>query len=230
MAVGVARGARTWRVAMVVPLQGPAGLFGPSCEAISELAVRELNDEGGILGREVTLEIVDGGAHPAKVAADVRGLVDDGRVDAVTGWHISSVRHSLAPVLAGRVPYVYTSLYEGGEHRSGIYCSGEVPGVQILPALRWLRDNAGTRSWFVVGDDYVWPHGTSYAVRQYARELDLRLAGAAFIGLRTCSWRAARRRRGTCSCRPPTSALWPRLTRWICSAATCTCTARRRRR
>ncbi len=37
----------TWRVAMVVPLQGPAGLFGPSCEAITDLAVHELNESGG---------------------------------------------------------------------------------------------------------------------------------------------------------------------------------------
>jgi hypothetical protein len=27
--------AAVWRLAMVVPLQGPAGLFGPSCEAVS---------------------------------------------------------------------------------------------------------------------------------------------------------------------------------------------------
>ena len=32
--------AAQWRVAMVVPLRGPAGLFGPSCEAIGELARR----------------------------------------------------------------------------------------------------------------------------------------------------------------------------------------------
>ena len=32
-----------WRVAMVVPLRGPAGLFAPSCEAVIELAVDEVN-------------------------------------------------------------------------------------------------------------------------------------------------------------------------------------------
>ncbi|WP_020674198.1 substrate-binding domain-containing protein [Amycolatopsis nigrescens] len=173
----------TWRVAMVIPLQGPAGLFGPSCEAIAELAAHELNSAGGILGREVSFEIVDGGAAPEVVAGELAALVDAGRVDAVSGWHISSVRHALAPVVAGRVPYAYTSLYEGGEQRPGIFCSGETPRLQIEPALRWLRDNLGARRWFVVGDDYVWPRASTAAVRRFAHELDLRIAGEAFVGL-----------------------------------------------
>ena len=104
-----------WRLGMVVPLQGPAGLFGPSCEAISELAARDLNKSGGVLGREVQIEVIDGGASPGVVAARVQQLLDAGDIDAVSGWHISSVRHALAPVVAGRIPYSYTSLYEGGE-------------------------------------------------------------------------------------------------------------------
>ncbi|AXK37676.1 hypothetical protein DVA86_26735 [Streptomyces armeniacus] len=168
---------------MVIPLQGPAGLFGPSCEAIAQLAAHELNREGGVLGREVTLQVLDGGADPALVAAELAALVESGRVDAVSGWHISSVRNALAPVVADRVPYAYTSLYEGGERRPGIFCTGETPRVQIEPALRWLRDNLGVRRWFVVGDDYVWPHVSTAAVRRFAHELDLRIAGEAFVGL-----------------------------------------------
>ncbi|WP_246256855.1 substrate-binding domain-containing protein [Amycolatopsis anabasis] len=174
-----------WQVAMVIPLQGPAGLFGPSCEAITELAARELNAEGGILGREVTFQVVDGGAPPRVVAAELNDLIEAGRVDAVSGWHISSVRNALAPVVADRVPYSYTALYEGGESRPGIFCSGEVPHLQIAPALKWLRDNLGIRRWFVVGDDYVWPHESSVAVRDFAHELQLRIEGEAFVGLGT---------------------------------------------
>lgn len=172
-----------WRLGMVVPLQGPAGLFGPSCEAISELAARDLNNSGGVLGREVQIEVIDGGATPSAVAARVQQLLDAGDIDAVSGWHISSVRHALAPVVAGRIPYSYTSLYEGGEVRPGIYCSGETPRQQIAPALKWLRDNVGARKWFVVGDDYIWPHSSLGAVRQFATELDLSLVGGSFVDL-----------------------------------------------
>ena len=42
------------RVGLIVPLQGPAGIFGPSCEAVAATAVRTINDTG-ILGRELTI-------------------------------------------------------------------------------------------------------------------------------------------------------------------------------
>jgi ABC-type branched-subunit amino acid transport system substrate-binding protein len=175
--------AERWRLAMVVPLQGPGGVFGPSCEAVSQLVAHDLNAAGGVLGREVHIEVVDGGAEPGVVAARIDELVSGGRIDAVSGWHISSVRNALAPVVAARVPYAYPALYEGGERRRDIYCCGETPDGQIAPALRWLRDNLGVRRWFIVGDDYVWPRSSMASVRRYAGELNLDIVGGRFVDL-----------------------------------------------
>ena len=47
------------RVGLVVPLQGPAGIFGPSCEAVAATALRAINAVG-ILGRQVDIEVIDG--------------------------------------------------------------------------------------------------------------------------------------------------------------------------
>lgn len=172
-------------VGVVLPLQGPAGIFGPSCEAVTDVAIDGVNAAGGVLGRRLRPVIIDGGAEPAAVAARVRSLVTSGRIQAVTGWHISRVRQHLVPVLAGHVPYVYTSLYEGGERRTGVFCSGETPPDQIAPAMRWMRDEAGMRRCFVLGDDYIWPRGTARFVRDYAHELDVRITGEAFVPLGT---------------------------------------------
>ena len=49
-------------MALVIPLQGPAGIFGPSCESCGALAMEEINAEGGVLGRELNLVPVDGGS------------------------------------------------------------------------------------------------------------------------------------------------------------------------
>src|SRR4051812_13978173 len=76
-------------MALVVPLQGPAGIFGPSCESCAALATEEINAEGGVLGRELRLVPVDGGREPRAVAREVDALIRAGSVEAVTGWHIS---------------------------------------------------------------------------------------------------------------------------------------------
>jgi len=173
-------------VAFVVPRSGPAGILGPACEACGDLAAAELNDAGGVLGREVRLLPVDGGRPPSEVAAAVRDLLDAGRVAAVSGWHISAVRQALAPAVAGRVPYVYAPLYEGGETTPGVFLTGETPETQVLPALRWMSAELGVRTWCVVGNDYVWPRGSARAVRRFVRTSpDVRVLDEVFVPLGT---------------------------------------------
>ncbi len=125
----------TLDVAFVVPSSGPSGIYGPSCWASGRLAVSEINDGGGILGREVRLLPVDGGRRPHEVAEEVGSLVASGAVGAVAGWHTSAVRQAVVPRLQGRVAYVYTALYEGGECTPGVFLTGETPAGQLLPAL-----------------------------------------------------------------------------------------------
>jgi len=167
----------------VIPLQGSAGIFGPSCELCAELATLELNARAGLLGREVRLQVVDGGRVPAQVADEVDALVSAGTVDAVAGWHISAVRQALAPRLAARVPYIYTALYEGGERSPGVFLTGETPGEQLLPALRWLAQELGVRRWAVVGNDYVWPRASAAAVRCSAAACGVEVGTEVFVPL-----------------------------------------------
>lgn len=160
------------RIGLAIPLQGPGGIFGPSCEAVAELYRRQAS-ASGVLGRPVEFEVIDAGRRPEEVARSVRSLLDAERIDALTGWHISSVREAVAPITQGRIPYVYTSLYEGGESRPGVFCVGETPGDQIAPALAWLRDEANVRRWHIVGSDYVWPRRSALAASGYAEALGL---------------------------------------------------------
>src|SRR5690625_7682585 len=85
------------RIGLAIPLQGPGGIFGPSCEAVSELFRRQVN-EAGLLGRPVELEVIDAGQPPEKVGRTVRVLMVGGRIDALTCLDVSSVREGGAPV------------------------------------------------------------------------------------------------------------------------------------
>jgi urea transport system substrate-binding protein len=170
-------------VALLIPQHGSAGIYGPSCELCAELAAEEVNAGDGVLGRPLRLRVVDASGAPGHVADRVHALVADRSVDAVVGWHISAIRNVVAPRIAGRVPYVYTALYEGGEQHPGVFLVGETPVRQLLPAMRWLRDEAGVQRWCLVGNDYVWPHGTAAAARLYAPLCDGQICDEVFVPL-----------------------------------------------
>ena len=142
---------------------------------------RQQANATGVLGRPIEFEIIDAGLPAPEVARQVRGLVDGGRIDGLTGWHISSVREAVAPVTQGRIPYVYTSLYEGGESRPGVFCTGETPDGQIAPALTWFRNELGMRRWHIVGSDYIWPRRSARAASRFARSLGLDVVSSRFI-------------------------------------------------
>jgi ABC-type branched-subunit amino acid transport system substrate-binding protein len=177
-------------MALVIPLQGPAGIFGPSCESCAALAAQEINAEGGVLGRELNLVPVDGGRSPDEVAIEVDALVSAGAIQAVTGWHISAVREAVAPRIRSRVPYAYTALYEGGENRPGLFLTGETPDLQLGPTLDWFSGTAGVRRWTIVGDDYVWPRRSAAAAVSYLRRLGGTVCDEMFVPLGTSDFSA----------------------------------------
>lgn len=178
-------------IALVVPRSGSAGIYGPSCEACAELAITDLNDTAGLLSRPVRLLPVDGSRPPAVVAADIARLVAAGAIDAVTGWHISPVRQAVARVTAGRIPYVYGPLYEGGERTPGLFLTGETPSRQLLPAMDWMTAEYGVDRWIVIGNDYVWPKETGAAARLHARSQGRPLVDEMYLPLGTEDFSAA---------------------------------------
>lgn len=173
------------RVAFVVPLQGPTGIYGPSCLACGELAAEQLNAGDGIAGREVELVVVDGGRHPEVVAADVDALVSSGSVEAVAGWHISAVRQAITRRVGGRVVYAYAAMHEGHDDTPGVFMLGERPINQLLPAAAWMREQLGVGRWAVVGNDYVFPRVTGATARAALADTASRIVSETYLPLGT---------------------------------------------
>ena len=176
-------------IAFVVPLQGPTGIYGPSCLACGQLAVEQLNARNGIAGRRVELVQVDAGRPPEVVAEDVGRLVDAGRVEAVAGWHISAVRVALTRRIGGRVVYAFAAMHEGGDDTPGVFMLGERPVNQLLPAAHWLREHLGARRWVVVGNDYVYPRVTGSVAQEALQGTGSEIVHSAYVPLGTADFR-----------------------------------------
>jgi len=148
---------RSFRVALCVPLQGAAGIWGPSCLASAQLARLELNRQLGVAGRQCELLPIDASDESPDVEDSLIDLVDEGAIDAIVSMCISSVRERIVRAVGGRVPFVYTCLYEGGAMPGGVYAIGETAANQIRPSIAWLCAHHRPRRWMLIGNDYVWP-------------------------------------------------------------------------
>jgi len=179
----MARGREPLKVGLLVPTSGAAGIWGPSTIACARLAADELNRTGGIGGREVALVVVDAASENTELPSSTARLVAEQTIDAVVGMHLSSVRKALLPVLAGRVPYVYTPLYEGGERHPGVYTIGETPLNQLVPALTALSTGRTPTRWALIGNDYVWPRVSHRYARDALARLGCEVVHESFVPL-----------------------------------------------
>lgn len=86
------------RIGLITPLSGPQEFIGTYVKNGAEVAVDQINKAGGILGRQVALEIRDDKANPAAALAAARELLGMG-VNLHVGGISSAVVLALAPVM-----------------------------------------------------------------------------------------------------------------------------------
>jgi urea transport system substrate-binding protein len=139
------------RIANFVGLSGPSGIWGPASINGTLLGVSEINRRGGILGREVEVAFHDTGGDINEVTQAASDIVASEDADLVMGSHISAVRVALRKVVAGRIPYLYTPVYEGGERTPGVMAIGETPGAQWRPAIEWLANTRQASNFYLIG-------------------------------------------------------------------------------
>ncbi len=162
-----ARANETLRVGVFIPLSGPAGLFGPSSQNSTWLAVEEINASGGILGHMIEPVFADVGGGTAEATKAAVELWKGEGIKVFIGQHDSGVRGALTSLFKGEVPYVYTPVYEGGDCSGGTYLLGETPSQQIEPVIPWVASDKGVGKWYLIGNDYNWPRDTNTAAKRY---------------------------------------------------------------
>jgi urea transport system substrate-binding protein len=168
-------------VGLLVPINGSAGIWGPSSIACAQLAQAEVNAAGGLLQREMRLRIIDSSDEALEVGSVTAALMRSGAIDAIVGMHTSQVRQRVLRDVARQIPYVYTPLYEGGERTPGVFALGETPEQQLRPAIEYLADRYRARRWMFIGNDYVWPRVSHRLAARYVSDCGGELLGDCYL-------------------------------------------------
>lgn len=168
------------KVGMLHSRRGPSGMWAPACEAAAMVAAAEINSNGGILGYEIELIFADCGMTEQDAVGAVDFLLDIDGVDAVVGTHTSNIRDAVSNRLAGLVPYIYTSQYEGIRCGPSTVAIGSTDSEILKPSIRWLAEEHRANRFYFVGNDYIWPRIALRTTRRLVADLGLNLVGQFF--------------------------------------------------
>lgn len=91
-------GDETIKIGVIYPVTGGASSWGAPAEQGVELAVNEINGEGGINGRKVELIVEDSQCEPAKGVSAINKLINVDKVKYVIGDICSAVVVPTAPI------------------------------------------------------------------------------------------------------------------------------------
>jgi branched-chain amino acid transport system substrate-binding protein len=177
------------KIGVAVGLSGANSVVAPAVVQSSQLAVDEINASGGILGRQVQLEITDdaSGAVGAQKAYDT--LVFQKNVDAIISMETSAARNAALPIVArGRKPFIYTSFYEGRSCSPWMYVNGWVPEQQVAPVVDYFEKSKGARTFYLVGNDYAFGRGMLDFTRKYIEQHGGKVVGEEYLPIDGTDW------------------------------------------
>ncbi len=172
------------RVGVLHSLTGTMGRSGASVTDATLLAIDEVNQKGGLLGRPVEAVVADGRSDPARFAGEARRLIQEEQVCTVFGCWTSAARKTVVPVFEELDHLlVYPVQYEGLEESPNVIYTGAAPNQQIIPAVRWAYAFENKRRFYLVGSDYVFPRVAHEIIKDELKALGAELAGEAYLPL-----------------------------------------------
>ncbi len=147
----------TIKVGAVQPFSGGLELFGNQAKLGLDLAGKEINAAGGILGHPLEIVYEDNKTDPKTSVEKVNKLVKRDQVVALTGPITSNARDAMAPTVARlKTPLLYATNYEGGACGRYLFSFNTVPNQELAKLLPHLNSEFGN-SYYMFGADYVWP-------------------------------------------------------------------------
>lgn len=146
------------RVGVLFSETGVTSTIGRSQLLGTLLAIEEVNDAGGINGREVVPVRYDPRSEPTVYTALAERLITEDRINTIFGCYMSSSRKAVIPVIEKWNKLLfYPTLYEGFEFSNNIIYTGAAPNQNSVQLAGFMTSNFGSRV-YLIGSDYIYPY------------------------------------------------------------------------
>ena len=162
----------TVKVGILHSLTGTMAISETGSIQAEKLAIKQINEMGGILGRKIEYIVEDGASDWPTFAEKARKLIDSDKVAAVFGCWTSASRKAVLPVFEQKNSLLYyPTFYEGLEESKNVFYTGQEATQQILAALNWANEELGAKSFYLVGSDYIWPRTSMKIARKHIEDV-----------------------------------------------------------
>lgn len=176
-------------IGVATGLSGPLSTVAPAVVQSSELAVAEINAAGGILGRPVKLVVADDGSSAVGGQRAFQDLIYRRGADVViTMETTASLLGGLPVVERGKVPLIYSSLYEGHVCSPYLYVNGTVPIQSVNPVIDYLMKEKDAKTFFLIGSDYAFGRGMLKAARAHVENQGGKVVGEEYEPMDATDW------------------------------------------
>ncbi|MGP4039833.1 urea ABC transporter substrate-binding protein [Gracilibacillus sp. D59] len=173
----------TIKVGVLHSLSGTMAISETSVQQAELLAIKEINENGGVLGKQLEPVIEDGASDWPTFAEKASKLLQQDEVATIFGGWTSASRKAMLPVVEEHNGLLfYPVQYEGMEDSPNIFYTGAAPNQQIVPAVNWLLKNRGD-SFFLLGSDYVFPRTANAAIKAQLDNEGAELVGEEYTPL-----------------------------------------------
>jgi urea transport system substrate-binding protein len=144
------------------------------------LAIKQINDMGGILGRKIKIIQEDGASDWPNFAEKAKKLLVQDKVGTVFGCWTSASRKAVLPVFEKENGMLYyPTFYEGLEASKNVIYTGQEATQQIIWGLDWAHKEKGAKTFFLIGSDYIWPRTSNKIARIH---IEKHLKGCKVVG------------------------------------------------
>ncbi|MEM1316363.1 MAG: transporter substrate-binding protein [Pseudomonadota bacterium] len=151
-------------------LSGFIDFAGIPMNQILQLAVKEINDTGGLLGREVQSVVYDPQSNMSLYSQFATQLALRDRVSVVHGGITSASRETIRPIFHRfKTLYFYNTLYEGGVCDGNSVNLGTTPAQTVEKLVPHVMDLWGKKV-YTIAADYNYGQITAAWVKRYVEE------------------------------------------------------------
>jgi branched-chain amino acid transport system substrate-binding protein len=172
------------RIGIPVALTGPLGGIGAQMRRACEFWAKQVNANGGLLGRPVELVVEDTAANPATTVRKVQEMVERNGIRLITCIVASNEALAVVPKLAE-----WDTIFISGDNGDG-----RLTGESLVPnffrpntsgpmgtraVALWLRDSP-LKNFYGIGMDYAWGHNSMEVFEAEAKRAEKNFLGAVF--------------------------------------------------